>query len=145
MKLWKNMDLPEIRTHLAQFLNHKTLSPAPWPAATSTRALSPISGTPVVSMARRLRSAHLRTAMAKNGHFIRLLIIETVDRVEEYLQYCPNFEKIYFRFPAMALSRFKESTVDMHGMDAGDVEGHENDARERAAKFGTSSGSRCQN
>ncbi|KAG0025329.1 hypothetical protein BGZ81_007228 [Podila clonocystis] len=129
------MDLPEIRTHLAQFLNHKdTVACAMVCRDWHQSFVSYIWHTGCFD-GEAPKKRPPATAMAKNGHFIRLLIMETVDRVEEYLQYCPNIEKIYFRFPTTALTRFKELTADKHGMDAKDVERHENDTRERAAEF----------
>ncbi|KAG0331455.1 hypothetical protein BG000_010908 [Podila horticola] len=128
------MDLPEIRTHLAHFLNHKDTVACAMVCRDWHQSFVAYIWHTGCFDGEAPKKRPPATAMVKNGHFIRLLMMETVDRVEEYLQYCPNIEKIYFRFPIRALTRLKEPTVDIvHRMDARDGEDHESYGRQREA------------
>ncbi|KFH73437.1 hypothetical protein MVEG_00653 [Podila verticillata NRRL 6337] len=121
------MDLPEIRTHLAQFLNHKdTVACAMVCRDWHQSFVSYIWHTGCFD-GEAPKKRPPSTAMVKNGHFIRLMMMETVDRAEEYLQYCPNLEKIYFRFPCTALTRFKELTMGPADKGVSDDEDDEDD------------------
>ncbi|KAG0089514.1 hypothetical protein BGZ92_004659 [Podila epicladia] len=129
------MDLPEIRTHLAHFLNHKdTVACAMVCRDWHQSFVAYIWHTGCFDDETSKRRPP-KSAMVKNGHFIRVMLMETVDRVKEYLQHCPNIEKIYFRFPSNALTRFKESNVDAHCMYTRDGEGDDSNAHQRAVEI----------
>lgn len=93
------MDLPEIRTHLAYFLNHKDTAACAMVCRDWHQSFVAYIWHTGCFDRKATEKRPPKTAMVKNGYFVRVMIMETVDRVEEYLQYCPNIEKIFFRFP----------------------------------------------
>ncbi|KAG0340783.1 hypothetical protein BG004_006277 [Podila humilis] len=112
------MDLSEIRLHVAQFLGHRdTLSCALVCRDWYQSFISYIWHIGCFDL-ETIQKRPPPEAMIANGHFIRILIMQTVDRVDEYLQYCPNIEKIYFLFGREALSRFARLKCDD---DNGDI------------------------
>lgn len=130
------MDLPEIRSHLAQFLDHKDSVACAMVCRDWHQSFVSYIWHTGCFDSETPKKRPPPTAMVKNGHFIRVMIMETVDRTEEYLQYCPNIEKLYFRFPRSALTRFKEMTTSPTDKGVSDDEDDEGDVfgRERGRR-----------
>ncbi|KAF9411476.1 hypothetical protein BGZ94_001336 [Podila epigama] len=48
--------------------------------------------------------------MSKNGHFIKNMVMQTVNRVDEYLQHCSNIERLYLAFSPRTVAQYNDST-----------------------------------